>query len=444
MYRATLAVFSLSLVAFTDAELCSLDEIQASRTGFLQPRSEGGGDIFYWMWPSKNDAKTDPTVIWMQGGPGASSLLGAFYENGPCLMGENSTSLETLVANPYAWNKNATVVYVDQPMGTGFSTVGSAGYITSMDEMASDMLATILLLLEKFPQMKQNPLVLSGESYAGRYLPYLGVAIDNHNEAVDRQHSGVKIPFKTIFMNDPWTNPEKIVSTYATYAEAHGIITPADVAALDANMTRFTQAMQDKRYDDATDIEHAMEHYIEAAAGGLNAYDIRRYAGYSYDALTTVLNNARSTIGVPTSITWQVSSTEVNNALHADICRATDDLVGVLLSTGRYHVVIYNGNYDIDCNILGTLKWLVDVKWPGASQFAKATNTTGSRTTWRLPSTNGAPPAVAGYCVEVQTLSQVVVLDAGHMVPMNKPRAALALLDSVLANVNQPEAPICV
>jgi carboxypeptidase C (cathepsin A) len=299
--------------------------------------------------------------------------------------------------------------------------------------------------------------------------------VDRHNKAIiankdattttttsTTSTTATTIPLTTLFLNDPWTNPAKIVSTYAEFSLAHGIITPADVDALGRNLTLFNAAMTAGRFDDATDIEHGMEHYIEAAGGGLNAYDIRRYAGYTYDALGKLLSSpslkARLNVG---NHSWQLSSDAVNSHLHADISRATDDLVGALLSSpapNNYHVVIYNGNYDLDCNIAGTLKWLKDVRWPGAQAFANATVTAGSRRTWRLPpvkpgrnkagdrndnASAAAAAAVAGYCVEVDNLSQVVVLNAGHMVPLNQPRAAFMLLTNALKALNKPEGRVC-
>ena len=76
------------------------------------------------MVESRNDPDNDPLIIWLQGGPGCSSMLGMYTENGPYNFRYNGSSVKerfTFEYNKYSWNNNANVMYVDQPLGTGFS-----------------------------------------------------------------------------------------------------------------------------------------------------------------------------------------------------------------------------------------------------------------------------------------------------------------------------------
>ncbi|GMI25104.1 hypothetical protein TrRE_jg3542, partial [Triparma retinervis] len=77
-------------------------------------------NLFYWMFESRNDPSTDPVILWMSGGPGCSSQLALFGENGPYVVEDDLT----LKLNQQSWNNNATVIWVDQPVGTGFSYGG--------------------------------------------------------------------------------------------------------------------------------------------------------------------------------------------------------------------------------------------------------------------------------------------------------------------------------
>ena len=78
----------------------------------------GAKNYFYWAFESRNDPETDPVVLWMTGGPGCSSEVALFGENGPCHV--NSEGNAT-TPNQFSWNSNATIIYIDQPAGTGFS-----------------------------------------------------------------------------------------------------------------------------------------------------------------------------------------------------------------------------------------------------------------------------------------------------------------------------------
>lgn len=90
-------------------------------------------DIFYWWFESRNSTKDDPLVIWLTGGPGCASEIALFYENGPYKFEEDG---KTLMGNPYSWNSNANLLYVDQPIGTGFSHANIPDLDTNETEVA--------------------------------------------------------------------------------------------------------------------------------------------------------------------------------------------------------------------------------------------------------------------------------------------------------------------
>ena len=85
-------------------------------SGYLEKKEEDK-HFFYWFFESRNDPKNDPIILWLNGGPGCSSLTGLFFELGPASINEK---LEP-VHNPYSWNNNASVIFLDQPVNTGYS-----------------------------------------------------------------------------------------------------------------------------------------------------------------------------------------------------------------------------------------------------------------------------------------------------------------------------------
>lgn len=91
-------------------------------------------NYFYWFFEARNAPATAPLVLWMTGGPGCSSEVALFGENGPCSVnaGGNDT-----ITNPYSWNTNANLLYIDQPTGTGFSY--GTGHDSNEKEVSTDM-----------------------------------------------------------------------------------------------------------------------------------------------------------------------------------------------------------------------------------------------------------------------------------------------------------------
>jgi len=140
--------------------------------------------IHYVLAESQSDPRKDPLVIWFNGGPGCSSMLGFMQENGPFLWETGNATWSG--PNNYTWNKEANVLYIEQPAGVGFSyfknTTQMNDYMFNDDNVAVDNLHAVLGWYEMFPDFKTNDLYISGESYAGIYVPYLLNAIHHHNQ----------------------------------------------------------------------------------------------------------------------------------------------------------------------------------------------------------------------------------------------------------------------
>lgn len=128
---------------------------------------------------SANDPANDPVLMWFNGGPGCSSMLGFFQENGPFVVDDDNN---TIYANPYSWNSNANVLYFEMPAGVGFS-VGDTPYDLTHNDytQSTDMLAALTGWYDRFPDFKKHELFISGESYGGIYVPYLSWQIYEYN-----------------------------------------------------------------------------------------------------------------------------------------------------------------------------------------------------------------------------------------------------------------------
>ncbi|KAJ7574418.1 Alpha/Beta hydrolase protein [Mycena floridula] len=130
--------------------------------------------LFFWAFEKENGsltdaASTEPWGIWLNGGPGSSSLYGLFFENGPIHIEPDYTATK----NNFSWHEIADYIWIDQPVGTGFSTADTDGYIADDDQMGEDFMGFLANLVKVFPSLATRPLHLSGESYAGVWIPYI-------------------------------------------------------------------------------------------------------------------------------------------------------------------------------------------------------------------------------------------------------------------------------
>jgi len=153
-------IFALGFLFFVGLSFARPDLFQArsklkdvvQHYGYITVNVTMEANLFYWMFESQGNPKTDPLVLWMTGGPGCSSELALFFENGPYTVDANGN----LTPNPFSWNKNANLIYIDQPVGTGFS-YASSDYIHDEAQVAQEMYSFLQLFLQQYPQYAKLP-----------------------------------------------------------------------------------------------------------------------------------------------------------------------------------------------------------------------------------------------------------------------------------------------
>ncbi|XBI55509.1 hypothetical protein VPH35_037314 [Triticum aestivum] len=144
--------------------------------GYITVDESNGRRLFYYLVLSERDPAADPVVLWLNGGPGCSSFDGFVYENGPFNFERGSTpgGLPKLHLNPYSWSKVSSMIYLDSPAGVGMSySLNKSDYTTGDLKTAADAHTFLLKWFELYPEFQSNPFYISGESYAGIYIPTL-------------------------------------------------------------------------------------------------------------------------------------------------------------------------------------------------------------------------------------------------------------------------------
>jgi len=175
-----LGVLSIIGLASADDKMTKLNGCPALKSDFYSGYLTGTGtdtkdgvlatghNYHYLMVKSENDPVNDPVVFWFNGGPGCSSMLAFAQENGPFFV---DNVANTCTENPHSWSKNFTMVYLEHPVGVGYSEAPD-GLKWNDIAASQDQFAGFMLFFEKYPDLVKNPLYLSGESYGGIYVPY--------------------------------------------------------------------------------------------------------------------------------------------------------------------------------------------------------------------------------------------------------------------------------
>ncbi|CAK5047883.1 unnamed protein product [Meloidogyne enterolobii] len=163
---------------------------------------------------SKNNPEKDPVIFWYNGGPGCSSLLGLFTELGPYLLNKDGSKL---IENPHSWNNNASVVFIESPAGVGFSYATDGNVATNDNIAADDNYLAIKQFFKKYPKFLKNDVYITGESYAGIYLPML-------TSLIVKGMSKFKINLKGLAIGNPYLNKKLDYESTLIYAYGHGIV----------------------------------------------------------------------------------------------------------------------------------------------------------------------------------------------------------------------------
>ncbi|KAG4982758.1 hypothetical protein AAZX31_10G099600 [Glycine max] len=388
--------------------------------GYYPIQHSHAARMFYFFFESRN-RKEDPVVIWLTGGPGCSSELALFYENGPFKIADNLS----LVWNEYGWDKASNLLYVDQPTGTGFSYSSDLRDIRHNEEgVSNDLYDFIQAFFVEHPQYAKNDFFITGESYAGHYIPAFATRIHRGNKAKE----GIHINLKGLAIGNGLTNPAIQYKAYPDYALEMGIIKKATRNLL--NLVLVPACESAIKLCGTNGKTSCMAAYVVCNvifsdimlhAGDTNYYDIRKKCEgslcYDFSNMDKFLNqqSVRDSLGVG-KIHFVSCSTEVYAAMLVDWMRNLEVGIPDLLEDG-INLLVYAGEYDLICNWLGNSRWVHAMEWSGQKEFA---------TSLEVPFV--VDGSEAGLLKSYGPLSFLKVHNAGHMVPMDQPKAALEML----------------
>ena len=216
------------------------DAFRSARySGFLRGL-DATRHVSYFFAESEGDPPaSDPVVLWLNGGPGCSSYIGLWLEQGPLTMGGDGLITE----NVGRWNAHASVLFLESPPGVGFSYIDAGAaklpYVANDTTTAADSLGALQDFFAAYPAFAARPLWLSGESYAGIYVPWLAQAILESGDArLVGQLKGVLVGNGALKTADAYEG--LLTQQRMLHASNHGLFSMALRAQIDAACTNWT------------------------------------------------------------------------------------------------------------------------------------------------------------------------------------------------------------
>ncbi|KAF9236208.1 alpha beta-hydrolase [Melanogaster broomeanus] len=383
------------------------------------PNADSAGDtdvlahLFFVMVKARRTADKERLMFWFNGGPGCSSFDGLMMEGG----------LKTVEGG---WEEYTTMVYVDQPAGTGLSYTSTNHYVHTLQEATDHVMQFLRTFYQIFPEYLSVDAYLGGESYAGQYIPYFADAILKSN---------LNIPFRGAAIGNGWIDGRNQYPAYLEYAVAHGIVDVSSQHYKDSKQATDRCMVELNRITDlepihVNDCERLTTYVLESKSRTVdgvekcvNIYDVRLeddqpFCGMqwppdlknvsSYLARKDVIRALHATAKPETWVECQGRvGTELNDRLSASFNHAPPSVIE------RIPVLLFAGDQDFICNYMGIESMIKSMTWNGEKGLG-----TVQTKSWTV---NGAP---AGTWVSSRNLTYAKIFNASHMVPYDVPDVA--------------------
>ncbi|GMM52796.1 carboxypeptidase C [Starmerella bacillaris] len=383
--------------------------------------------FFFWFFEARNNPKDAPTILWLNGGPGCSSMTGLFFELGPSSIDENAQPIR----RPESWNTNANVIFLDQPVNTGFS-YSSSQNVKDTVTAGEDVYAFLELFFTKFPQYAENGFHIAGESYAGHYIPVFAGEIVKHEDR--------SFPLDSVLIGNGLIDPLRQYDFYEPQAcgggEYPAVISEEECQDMIDSQPRCNSLISSCYESQSAWICVPASIYCNNAMmgpyqkSGRNVYDIREDCSDSSDGLcypqmdwiAEYLNTeeVREALGITDVEKFESCNFDVNSGFlfNGDWMLPYYTNVIDLLELG-IPVLDYAGLADFICNALGTDNFASQVEWSGHEEFASS-----PVKPWLLK--DGSK---AGRFRNYKHFTSLQIYEAGHMAPYNQPQALFEMVD---------------
>ncbi|WFD30813.1 carboxypeptidase C [Malassezia sp. CBS 17886] len=449
------------------------------RVGPTPPPRRGTVEHFYfWAFESRNDRASDPVTLWLNGGPGCSSFTGLLMELGPCNAVRPRDGIPGTAWNRWSWNANASMVFLDQPVGVGFSYASwkdasredaPPSRILDTPAAARDVSAFLHLLAahaeNRVVSLQQDTPAspprlphfhLAGESYGGRYVPLIASQVlkDNKRATAHPEHGLHPLPLASVLIGNGITSPLHQNKAYIEYACTNS---SGHAPFLD---TRTCAKMREKWPVCEQLVRRCNEHCgnasdrtarcktaatfcsraLEAPWDATNScawtapprvltaavYDWAHKPEYDEETWVAAFLNdprTRAQLGLDARGAGDMRDGRFagcSDRVFADFATtgdgARDSMWAVvdLLANG-VRVLSYSGTRDFICNFIGNAMWINDLDWPGRDGYRAA-----PLEPWYAD--DSASPA--GYFRTYANVTYATVEGAGHFVPLAQPRNA--------------------
>lgn len=424
--------------------------------GYVTVNETHGRALFYWLFEAVNNSHNKPLVLWLNGGPGCSSVgFGASEELGPFFPQKGTKP--KLKYNPYSWNNAANLLFLESPVGVGFSYSNTTKDINELGDTitAEDSYNFLINWFKRFPQFKSHDFYIAGESYAGHYVPQLSELIFDRNKKASKEKY---INFKGFMIGNAAIDDETDQKGLIDYAWYHAVISDRLYSDIrrecnfsEQNVSKVCNKLMDE-YFDVYKIIDMYSLYTPTCVNDNSTLATRQHYFRTIQGAPALFSRAEGWHKRPegydpcaSDYTYlYFNNPQVQKALHANVtgipypwthCNdnitfwkdAPPSILPVIrkLVQGGLRVWVYSGDTDGRVPVTSTRYALKKLGLKIKQDWTPWYNS----------------KQVGGWTVAYDGLMFVTIRGAGHEVPVFAPKQSLLLFEHFLANRNLPPKP---
>ncbi|KAF7988459.1 hypothetical protein HCN44_001032 [Aphidius gifuensis] len=352
-----------------------------------------------------------PLLIWLQGGPGASSTgYGNFEELGPIDLDGNQRN--------HTWINDYNVLFIDNPIGSGFSHAESfSAYAKTNLEIAEDLLECIRNFYYKLPEFIDVPTYITAESYGGKMAAEFALLWFK-----EQKEKKIESNLKGVALGDSWISPIDSVISWAPFLLNTGMIDIRGYDLIQKSIEATKLAVEQERWQEATNLWGRTENVIMEIVNNIDFYNILEkkkpndYFDIRDELLDKLMNSdVKEALGL--NVTWGEQSSRVFSILSGDFMKPAVHIVERLLNETNLEIFVFTGQLDLIVATPGTLAWVEALKWHGKKKWE-----TSERKTVVVDN------IIEGYVKEYSNFKMYWINRSGHMVPADNPSAMKQIL----------------
>lgn len=394
---------------------CVEEFVPDSFSGYMTTNKERGHHLFFWFFPAINNRSDAPVILWLNGGPSISSLSGLFWEHGPMTVDPKKSDTK-YERREYSWVDHFSVIYLDNPVGTGFSYsdggIEDAAWNITQQGYVDNMASFLKQFFELFFEFKDNDFYIGGQSYAGKYVPSLAYHL---HKLISSGESSVNLA--GVYIGAPFFYPEVQQLGYIDYLFTLGTISDNQRNVIKELWKDIFAALR-RKLDLGINLNISE---VNFAPIYFNGYWDNYVTGASvpFDFLTHFINESNADLKKAIHVgdrPYLSVNYIINKGFANDFIVDTSYQLGELMN--NYKVLIYNGDYDLAVSTPALEYALMNTLW----NFQEEYNQNTSRLPWKQGSER------LGFFSLTDKFCRVVIHGAGHQIPREKPREAIIMM----------------